>query len=77
MKYNIKAILCCILFYALPAVSQTFFTDVTDNLPVLPASRNISFGDYDNDGLLDAFVVENPARASRARSRRRTKASPR
>ena len=57
--YRIKAVLCSTLLLALPAMGQTLFTDVTDDLAVVPDSRSIGFGDYDNDGLLDAFLGEN------------------
>lgn len=59
MVYVINTTIVCILLFALPAVSQTFFTERSDDLGALPVSRSICFGDYDNDGYIDAFIGEN------------------
>ena len=54
--------LCCAgLLLAGPGGTQTFFEDVTEEITdtELFYSRSIAWGDYDNDGWPDLFLVEN------------------
>ncbi|NKB71929.1 MAG: T9SS type A sorting domain-containing protein [Candidatus Latescibacteria bacterium] len=44
---------------AAPATSQPFFTEVTDQVaPPTDLSRTVTFGDYNNDGWPDLFLVQ-------------------
>lgn len=51
--------LCVSLLLAGAGETQTFFTDVTEDIaPSTVLSRSVAFGDYDNDGWPDLFLPE-------------------
>jgi len=54
------AFICVSLLLAGAGETQTFFTEVTEEIGVpLMGSRSTSFGDYDNDGWPDMFCAES------------------